>query len=208
MRQAPRHSTPRSQPPGRLAALLASVLLLATSPVARSADVPAGTVITGSVSGATSGLLGLDSGFNPGPGSHITALSAADLEYLSDDYAVGIDFFADGLVRVYDNTGTGTITGVYSFVFSFAALPETFTGFALADTSELSAGQVSVSRINDSTLGLTLNNAAFTTTFGSFTAQAVTAPVPEPASWALAAAGLALLAGLASRQQRRAGEPA
>ena len=100
---------------------LAAALALGALPAAQAAGVPVGTVITGSVSGATSGLLGLDSGFTPGPGSNITALSAADLEFLTDDFAVGIDFFSDGLVTVYDNGGTGLIAGSYTLSFDFAA---------------------------------------------------------------------------------------
>ena len=79
----------------RTLAVAAAAWLLAA---AAHASLPAGTLITGQVSGASTTLLGLDHGFADEAGSNTTALAAADLEFLTGDAQVGIDFFADGRV--------------------------------------------------------------------------------------------------------------
>jgi hypothetical protein len=171
--------------------LSAAVLAFAASPC-WAANVPVGSLITGTASGAASSLLGSDGGF--APGSNVTALQDIDLEFLTDDFAVGIDFFSSGLVRIYDNTGTGLLSGTYTLTFDFAALPASFTSFTLADLSALNGGSVSAA-FGSSSVQLTLNNVAFATAFDSFTAQIGTAAaVPEPGSLVLTAAALALLA--------------
>lgn len=74
-----------------LAVAAAAWLALGATPAAHAALVlPAGTVITGSASGASDRLLGLDTGFADEASSHITRLAAADLEYLTADFAVAV----------------------------------------------------------------------------------------------------------------------
>lgn len=156
-------------------------------------SLPAGTVITGQVSGASTTLLGLDSEFADTPGSNVTKLVANDLEFLSGDARVGIDFFTDGRMAVWNNSGA-TLDGTYTFTFSFAGLAQPITGFAPLDLTSVTAGTVGLQLVDAHTVSLTLTNVSTGGDFGSFTTQLNVSAVPEPASLVLMGAGLGLLA--------------
>jgi hypothetical protein len=173
-------------------AVIAAACLNASAWAANS--LPAGTLITGQVSGASQALLGLDHLFAEEPGSNTTALAAADLEFLTADALVAIDFFADGRVQVWNNAGTTGLAGSYSFTFSFAGLSQPITGFAPLDLTGVNGGTVGLQLMDSHTVALTLNNVSFTSEFGSFTTQIAVSAVPEPASLALLGAGLGLVA--------------
>lgn len=161
---------------------------------AHAADpLPAGTLITGQVSGASTLLLGLDHLFANEPGTNTTALAPADIEFITDDAALAVDFFADGRVQVWNNTGSTTLPGNYTLTFSLAGLSQPLTALAPVDTTQLAGGSFSLQLTSPSTFSLTLTNVSFTTDFASLTAQAVSA-VPEPGSFALLGAGLGLIA--------------
>ena len=177
----------------RTLVVAAAAWLIAT--VAQAANsLPAGTPITGQVSGASATLLGLDHGFAAEAGSNTAALAAADLEFLTGDAAVGIDFFSDGHVLVWNNTGTPGLAGSYSFTFSFAGLSAPITGFTPLDMAGVAGGTVGLQLVDPHTVSLTLNNVSFTSEFGSFTTQIAVSAVPEPGSLALLAAGLGVVA--------------
>lgn len=183
----------------RTLAVAAAAWLAVTT--AQAADsLPAGTLITGQVSGASSTLLGLDHGFADEAGSNVTALAAADLEFLTLDANVAVDFFADGRVQVWNNSGATGLAGSYTFTFSFAGLSQPLTAFAPLDLAGISGGTVNVQLTSPNSISLTLSNVSFTSEFGSFTAQIASA-VPEPTSLALLGAGLGLIA---LRRTRRA----
>ncbi|PZP34530.1 MAG: hypothetical protein DI603_06140 [Roseateles depolymerans] len=158
---------------------------------------PAGTLITGQVSGASTVLLGLDHGFADEPGSNTAALAAADLEFLTGDYALGVDFGTDGRVQVWNNTGTSLVPGSYTLSFEFSGLAGEITDFTLLD----GATGVTVQVLGPHAISLSFSNLDFGSEYGSFAAQISVSPVPEPASLALMGAGLALLAG--ARRVRR-----
>ncbi|MDR7271594.1 hypothetical protein J2X20_004262 [Pelomonas saccharophila] len=177
----------------RTLAVAAAAWLAATSAQA-AYTLPAATVITGQVSGASTTLLGLDHGFADEPGSNTTALAPSDLEFLSGDALVAIDFFSDGQVQVWNNSGATGLAGSYSFSFSFAGIGLPIASFALLDLSGVNGGSISAQLTGPNTISLTLNNLSFTSEFGSFTTQLSVNAVPEPTSLALAGAGLGLLA--------------
>lgn len=177
----------------RTLAVAAAAWLLAISAQAAN-TLPAGTLITAQVSGAASTLLGLDHGFADEAGSNITVLAANDLEFLTGDFAVGIDFFSDGRVQVWNNSGAANLAGSYSFLFSFAGLGQPITGFTPLDMTAVTSGSVSLQQVDAHTVGLTLSNVSFTSEFGSFTTRLAVSAVPEPGSLALLGAGLGLVA--------------
>lgn len=174
-------------------AVAAAAWLAAT--LAQAANgLPAGILITGQVSGASSALLGLDHLFADEPGSNTTALAAADLEFITADANVAIDFFADGRVQVWNNSGVAGLAGSYTLSFSFAGLSQPITGFVPLDLSGVGGGTVGLQLVGPNSVSLTLNNLSFTSEFGSFTTQLAVSAVPEPTSLALLGAGLGLVA--------------
>jgi hypothetical protein len=177
----------------RTLAVAAAAWLAATTAHA-ALTLPAGTVVTGQVTGASSTLLGLDHGFADEAGSNITAVAAADLEYLTGDAQVAIDFFEDGRIQVWNNSGSAGLAGSYTLSFSFANLGLPITGFTALDMSEVLAGSIQLQLLDAHTIGLTLSNVNFGSEFGSFTTQLAVNAVPEPASLALLGAGLGMLA--------------
>lgn len=172
---------------------IAAAVLCATALSATADTLPNGTLITGTLSGASTSLLGLDHGFADEAGSNITALSGTELEFLSGDYALGIDFTTDGSLLIYGNTDNGALPGSYTLTFSFAGLASALSSFLLTDTSHVSSGSVSAQLLSGSTVQITLSNVVLDAPFTTIGAQAVSA-VPEPAAWAFMAAGLGLLA--------------
>lgn len=167
-------------------------------PMAAAAQaLPIGTLITGTLNGQADGLLGLDQGFAAVSGSNITHL-ASELEYLSSDYALGIDFLSDGQVVFYNNTDVPGLPGSYTLSFDFNGLPQPLTGFTLG--AGLAGGSVTASLLNAHSISITLNNVAVGDVYGSFSGQLQVSAVPEPGSALLLLAGLGAVGGLRRRK--------
>jgi hypothetical protein len=180
-------------------AVIAAAWLAST---AAADTLPVGTPITGQVSGASTTLLGLDHLYADEPGTNTAALAAADIEFITADALVAVDFFADGRVQVWNNSGTDSLPGSYAFTFSFAGLGQPLAGFAALDLASVNGGSVSLQLLDAHSVGLTLNNVSFTNAdFPSFTAQLSVGTVPEPGSLSLLGAGLGIVA---LRRARRA----
>lgn len=166
-------------------------------PIAAAAQaLPIGTLITGSLNGQADGLLGLDQGFAAVSGSNITHL-ANELEYLSSDYALGIDFLSDGQVVFYNNTDALNLPGSYTLTFDFSGLPQPLTGFTLG--SGLAGGSVTASLLNAHSISITLSNVAVDEVYGSFSGQLQVSAVPEPGPALLLMAGLGVVCALRRR---------
>src|SRR5262245_9951595 len=119
----------------RLFGALAGTLLVAAEASASSIlpAVPEGTPITAE----PASLLGYDVALNDYVSGGSSALSDQNIEFLTGDFALGIDFQSAGLVRLWDNLGTGADEFNYTLRFSFADLASPLHGIWLQDASKL-----------------------------------------------------------------------
>lgn len=174
-----------------LAALAAACLAVSV----HAADtLPAGILITGQVSGASTQLFGLDYLSGEGTATNITRLMPLELEFISADGALQVDFSTDGRIQVWNNTLGLDLPGQYTLTFTFAGLGQPLATFAVVDTGGLTGGSYSLMLTGPDTVRLTLDNLSFSSEFGILTTQVTAAAVPEPGSLALFGAGLGLLA--------------
>ncbi len=170
-----------------------AVLALALVQPAQAGVLSLGSQVTATANGDANALLGADSGYAAVAGGNTTTVSDTDLEFLSADFAIGLDFFSDGRLDVYDNTGTGLLAGTTVLQFSFAGLAASLGAFSLGDLSQVAGGSITAQLLDGQTLQLTLTDVQFSSAnFSSFSAQV--SSVPEPTPLALLAAGLGLMA--------------
>jgi MYXO-CTERM domain-containing protein len=158
--------------------------------------VPEGTAIVGE----PASLLGYDAALNDYVSGAAPVLTDSDIEFLTDDFALGIDFRGDGVLRLWDNLGTGADLFNYTLRFSFADLTGPLSGIWLQDTTSLLGGNLFVSILDSDTFELQLRDVRFSP---GFTHADVGISVDEPATLPLLALGL--LAAVAWRRRSAVG---
>jgi hypothetical protein len=168
--------------------------LLVVGDAAATIIAPEGTRITAE----PTSLLGYDAGLNDYVSGGASALSDANIEFLTGDFALGIDFRSDGLLRLWDNLGTGADAFNYTLRFSFSDLALPLSGIALQDTSNLIAGNLFVNLIDGHTFELALRDVQFSP---GFTSADVGISVPEPGTLSLFALGVLALFALRRRSK-------
>jgi len=179
----------------RLFGALAGTLLVvaeATASIIPPA-LPEGTSITAE----PNSLLGYDAGLNDYVSGGSSAVTDRDIEFLTDDFALGIDFQSTGLLRLWDNLGTGADYFNYTLRFSFQDLALPLNAIMLKDTSNLISGTLFVNIIDRDTFELTLRDVGFSP---GFTYADIGISIPEPQTLALFMLGL--LATIALRVRR------
>jgi hypothetical protein len=117
----------------------------------------------------------------------LSAVNDQNIEFLTDDFALGIDFGSDGLLRLWDNLGTGDDLFNYAFQFSFTGLGGPLANINLLDVSALTSGNLLFSIINDDTLQLELRDVKFAS---GFSHADLGVSVAEPSTLALFALGI------------------
>jgi hypothetical protein len=157
------------------------------------AQVPEGTRITAE----PASLLGYDVGLNDYVSGASSVVTDRDIEFLTGDFALGIDFQSNGLLRLWDNLGTGDDVFNYSLRFSFSDLALSLSEIGLENTSNLIGGNLFVNLIDSHTFELALRDVQFRP---GFTYADVGLSVPEPGTLPLLAFGV-LLATVAWRRR-------
>ncbi|MFT7724712.1 MAG: PEP-CTERM sorting domain-containing protein [Roseateles sp.] len=172
-----------------LAPLAAAALL--ASAAASAAVLTPGTPVTGTLDGDPAGLLGA-------PDFAGNASTVADgfdsVEFIAADFSFQLDIGSDGLLRLYDNTGTGALAGTRVIRLSFADAALALAPPRLADGASLLSGAVQLQLLGPQAVQLTLADLRFDAPYASVGIQLAPAPVPEPAPAALLALGLLGLA--------------
>jgi hypothetical protein len=178
----------------RLMGVLASTFFVAGQATATPIPIfPEGTAI----SGDPVSLLGFDSSLNDYVAGGASAVNDQNIEFLTDDFALGIDFGSDGLLRLWDNLGTGDDLFNYSLRF-------TFTGIALGaiqygDVSGITGGALSFNVIDSNTFELGLRDVQFAP---GFSHADLALSVDEPSTLPLFAVGIFLALGASARRRR------
>ncbi|MFN3302528.1 MAG: PEP-CTERM sorting domain-containing protein [Roseateles sp.] len=173
--------------------LLAAVACLATSMAASAAVLVPGTPVTGTLDGDAAALLGFDAGSQAYVAGLAAPLLDSDLEFVSADYSLGLDLGSDGLLRLWDNGGTG-LFGTHVIELSFADAALQLGLPTLSAATPLFAGSVELQLLSPRSVRLTLTDARIEPGFGYVDVQLALAPVPEPAPAALLSLGLLGLA--------------
>jgi hypothetical protein len=176
----------------RLFGALAATLLVVAEASA-TIVLPEGT----SIIGEPTSLLGYDAGSNDYVVGASPALTDADIEFLTEDFALGIDFRSDGLLRLWDNVGTGADFFNYTLRFSFSDLAWPLENIWLQDTSQLIGGNLFLAILDSNTFEVELRDVQFAP---GFTYADVGISVDEPATLPLLALGV-LAAVFASRRR-------
>src|SRR5690349_12375768 len=87
---------------GALAAIVLAAGLV-SGEASATPVLPEGTAIAGS----PTSLLGFNAAANDYFAGGVSAVDDQNIEFLTDDFALFIDFQSDGLLRLFDNLGTG-----------------------------------------------------------------------------------------------------
>ncbi|MFG6428823.1 PEP-CTERM sorting domain-containing protein [Roseateles sp. LYH14W] len=173
--------------------LLAAVASLAMSVAASAAVLVPGTPVTGTLDGDAAGLLGFDADAQDYVAGLAAPLLDGDFEFMSADYSLGLDLGSDGLLRLWDNTGTGLLgTHVIELSFADAALQLGLP--TLSATAPLLSGSLQLQLLSPQSVRLTLTDARIDPGYAYVDAQLALAPVPEPAPAVLLSLGLLGLA--------------
>jgi len=150
-----------------------------------------------SIIGDPTSLLGYDASLNDYFAGGISAVNEQNIEFLTDDFALGIDFASDGLLRLWDNLGSGEDLFNYTLRFSFTGLDRWLSDIQLNDASGLASGDLRFSIIDDNTFELSLQDVQFVPGF-SYADLGIS--VDEPSLLALFALGLAFTYGARRRR--------
>ena len=172
---------------------LASAFFVAGHATAASIPVfPEGTAITGD----PASLLGYDAASNDYIAGGVSSMDDLNLEFLTDDFALGIDFGSDGLLSLWDNLGTGDDLFNYSLRFSLAGLGWLYVQGL--DISGLTGGSLAYSVVGDGVIELALRDVQFAP---GFSHADLAVSVDEPSMLPLLACGLVF--GIAVARRRR-----
>jgi len=175
----------------RLSGALAATLLVA-GVAAATPILPQGT----SISGQPTSLLGYDASLNDYVSGGSSAVSDENIEFLTGDFALALDFSSDGLLRLWDNLGAGEDYFNYTLRFSFSGLVGPLANVWLQDASNLTGGDLLVSIVDVDTFELALREVRFAP---GFTYADVGISVDEPPTVALFVLGLVGVLAAAAR---------
>ncbi len=172
---------------------LVAVACLATSVAASAAVLVPGTPVTGTLDGDANALLGFDVDSQTFIAGLAVPLLDGDFEFMSADSSLGLDLGSDGLLQLWDNTGTGLL-GTHVIELSFADATLKLGLPTLSAATPLLSGSVQFQLLGPQSVRLTLTEARIAPSYEFVDVQLALAPVPEPAPAALLSLGLLGLA--------------
>ncbi len=144
-------------------------------------------------------LLGFDASLNDYVPGGLSAVNDQNIEFLTDDFALGIDFGSDGLLRLWDNLGSGDDLFNYSLRFSFTGL-EGLNHINYGDLGSVTSGDILFNVINGNSFELQLRDVQFAP---GFSHADLMLAVDEPSMLALCVCGMGvMLLGHAVRRRR------
>lgn len=176
-----------------LAALLGASGAVLAAPLALGSS-----TVSGLLNGTAEGLFSAAAGY--GPGVNTTPVSDDEVEFISADGALILDFLGSGELRLYVNSDDGLLSGEREFDFSFAGLQAALGSLQWTDRSALLAGDSSFSLLGPDRFRLSTSDLQFDAPFSYLSLQLNRVPAPAPLAL-LAAAGLAAV--LSARSRRR-----
>lgn len=182
-------------PQRMLQAGCAALLSLAALTAQAGPFTPA-TQVSGLQNGSSPLLAWDGSGYSAGA----TAVSDSELEFISADYALAVDFASDGRLRLWDNRDDASAALNEVLRFDFSGLDLDLAALAWVDVAAVTGGSLLAEVIDGRTLQLTLRNLTLAATFSTLDGQLSSLPEPSPLAL-LALAGTA--AALSTRRRRR-----
>jgi len=154
---------------------------------------PEGTLINGN----PTSLLGFDASLIDYVAGGVSAVDDQNIEFLTDDFALAIDFQSDGLLRLFDNVGTGDDLFNDTLRFSFTGLGATLANIQLVDANAITGGSLLFHIVDGRTFDLTLRDVKFAPGFSHVD---LALSVDEPSILALFALGI-MIGFVALRRQ-------
>lgn len=181
--------------PHRILQAGCAALLSLAALAAQAGVLPAATQVSGLQNGLTPLLAWDGSSYS----ASSTGVSDSELEFITADYALAVDFGSSGQLRLWDNRDDPSAALNEVLRFDFSGLELDLAALAWVDVAAVTGGSLLAEVIDGRTLQLTLRDLTLASSFSTLDGQLSSLPEPSPLAL-LALAGMA--AALSMRRRR------